>query len=144
MILSKPTTQIMHPVKSLHKDPLQRYEPGLTSQTVVEGPRHLNGVPETKDLTGLRAVHYEKMAQKPVVVLPEKPVAAIPGYGGFVPRKESMNILGCTYAKGNETAVGIWEHESALRSSRLMHDEESAPASRGSGVGLDDGQPITH
>lgn len=32
-----------------------------------------------------------------VLDIPPKPIASIPGYSGFIPRKESANIIGQTY-----------------------------------------------
>jgi hypothetical protein len=39
---------------------------------------------------------------------PRKPFTSIPGYGGYVPKKASESIIGCTYNRGNVLARGSW------------------------------------
>jgi len=39
---------------------------------------------------------------------PRKPFTSIPGYGGYVPKKASESIIGCTYGRGNVLARGSW------------------------------------
>lgn len=34
-------------------------------------------------------------------VRPRKPFTSIPGYGGYIPRKMSDGIMGCTFQRGN-------------------------------------------
>lgn len=35
-----------------------------------------------------------------VLDIPPKPVASVPGYSGYIPRKEAANIIGETYKTG--------------------------------------------
>jgi len=37
---------------------------------------------------------------------PRRPFTSIPGYGGYVPRKTSDSIIGCTFHRGNMLARG--------------------------------------
>lgn len=37
-------------------------------------------------------------------IRPRKPFTAISGYGGYVPRKMSDGIMGCTFQRGNQLA----------------------------------------
>lgn len=65
---------------------------------------------------GLLEFHYDTMrkvaiqrANMGVTTLPEKPVGAIPGYSGFIPRKGACNVIGTTYAQGNVMANNLHE-----------------------------------
>jgi hypothetical protein len=60
---------------------------------------------------GLIEFHYDTMrrsairrAEMGMTDIPEKPAGAIPGYSGFVPRRDACNVHGGTYAKCNGTA----------------------------------------
>jgi len=63
---------------------------------------------------GLLEFHYDTMrrsairrAEMGMTDIPEKPVGAIPGYSGFIPRRDACNVHGSTYAKCNDTAHGL-------------------------------------
>lgn len=139
MMLSKPPSQRFHKsAVAFEKDPLKRFTPGPTSQTQFEGPRayvpkgHLT-LESLNKAVGLMAVHYSKMAdqekmkEKYIQRLPEKPKAAIPGYGGFIPRKEAMNVLGCTYAKGNAVSMAMYDAMAELRGEQMAARTRSRP-----------------
>lgn len=54
--------------------------------------------------------------------LPPKPVGSIPGYSGWVPRKEAANVIGCTYKVG------------ALTASELFADEQETTRARNANI----------
>merc|ERR1719217_1196878 len=60
---------------------------------------------------GLLEFHYDTMrrsairrAEMGMTDIPEKPAGAIPGYSGFIPRRDACNVHGGTYAKCNSSA----------------------------------------
>ncbi|CAD7957757.1 unnamed protein product [Amoebophrya sp. A25] len=46
-----------------------------------------------------------------VLDIPPKPVASIPGYSGFIPRKEAANVIGTTYKIGNLQSAEVFASE---------------------------------
>mmetsp|Transcript_19118 Transcript_19118/g.47803 ORF Transcript_19118/g.47803 Transcript_19118/m.47803 type:complete len:159 (-) Transcript_19118:912-1388(-) len=46
-----------------------------------------------------------------VLDIPPKPVASIPGYSGFIPRKEAANVIGTTYKIGNLQSAEVFAGE---------------------------------
>mmetsp|Transcript_4918 Transcript_4918/g.10755 ORF Transcript_4918/g.10755 Transcript_4918/m.10755 type:complete len:99 (+) Transcript_4918:962-1258(+) len=89
MILTKPPSQLFHQdVRNLDPKPMRRFQPGSTLPGGDDSQRPVSArLVRAGQMTGLRAVHYEKMAERFKVDIPEKAVAAIPGYAGFVARK---------------------------------------------------------
>ncbi|CAD7964739.1 unnamed protein product [Amoebophrya sp. A120] len=62
-----------------------------------------------------------------VLDIPPKPVASIPGYSGWVPRKESANVIGTTYKIGNLQSAEVFAKEQ--ESKRKTMENILAPAS---------------
>jgi len=46
--------------------------------------------------------------------LPPKPVAAIPGYSGWLPRLEAANVIGCTFKTGCYQAADLFSYEQEI------------------------------
>lgn len=58
----------------------------------------------------LGEVHYLTKQERPFD-LPPKPVGSIPGYSGFIPRKESTNVIGETYKTSNLQSAQLFGTE---------------------------------
>lgn len=43
--------------------------------------------------------------------LPPKPVGAIPGYAGYLPRKDACGLFGCGYREGALLAAELFAEE---------------------------------
>lgn len=78
--------------------------------------------------TSLKEIHYKSMAQQlermerlGVLQRRLKSEAAIPGYGGFIPAKESSNICGATWGASNTLASEITKKNSA-EAGRVLSD----------------------
>lgn len=99
---------------AVEPDPLMRWAPKTSSADQVFGEytqRVLGNPPKMdKDLGGansMMSVHYTTMQNvaavrdaKGVNDIPLKSVGCIPGYSGFIPRRDAANVLGCTCAQG--------------------------------------------
>mmetsp|Transcript_35517 Transcript_35517/g.81333 ORF Transcript_35517/g.81333 Transcript_35517/m.81333 type:complete len:183 (+) Transcript_35517:93-641(+) len=82
--------------------------------------------------SGLLDLHYGTMRRKQEerarannhVDFPtyDRPWTATVGYGGFIPAKESNNIVGCTFAQGSRLAKNMWDtnkHGGVMRPSTV-------------------------
>mmetsp|Transcript_47862 Transcript_47862/g.113741 ORF Transcript_47862/g.113741 Transcript_47862/m.113741 type:complete len:194 (+) Transcript_47862:149-730(+) len=101
---------------------LERFAPNLPPPEVLfadyearnpsMGPSvHMKALSKT---SGLLELHYDTMRRKQEERTKrtfggedndKRPFCGIVGYSGFVPLKESNNIIGCTYAEGNRRAM---------------------------------------
>jgi hypothetical protein len=140
--LTQPPMKRFHPNKPLKsQQPLYRF-PAIRpaadevfdeylSHPSVNHSYHMKGLSQSY---GLLEFHYDTMrkvalqrANMGVTTLPEKPVGAIPGYSGFIPRKGAMNVIGTTYAQGNVTANTLHE---TLRKETGFRRTHSTPSMR--------------
>jgi len=117
-ILTPPAWTLAPREFTLAKDPLERWAPKVHSTDKVFGDyaEKLVGSPpridkELSKSSSMLSFHYETMMKtalmrdaKGVNDIPEKSIGAIPGYSGFIPRRDAANVLGCTQAKGLRVA----------------------------------------
>ena len=76
------------------------------------------------------AATYKERENLGVLDIPSKPRAAIAGYSGHVPRRESMNVCGMSTKKSNITAAEAFEAEDRECLARYTHPSKClGPAS---------------
>lgn len=99
-------------------DPLKRWAPKIHPADRVFGEyaEKVMGRPPKMDKElsrahSMMAFHYATVKEtaasrdaKGVNDIPEKSICAIPGYSGFIPRRDAANVLGVTCAKGLRVA----------------------------------------
>ena len=117
-LLAAPPSHWYAPKAARNPDPLKRWQSHDTSSIEQEGDKKAETtryvVPQVTSSLTLKDAHYAAMeAQKkkteglPCYAKVPRPVAAISGYGGFIPLKESHNVLGVSFKKANKIASSL-------------------------------------
>ncbi len=114
-LLAAPPSRWYAPKIPRNPDPLKRWRSHSEEPTVAEEPRYV--IPQVHSSLTLKDAHYAAMdAQKKKMealgyyTKVPRPLAAISGYGGFVPLKEAHNILGVSFKKANAAAYRLLQH----------------------------------
>ena len=115
-LLAAPPSRWYAPKAPRNPDPLKRWHSQeAETPAAPEEPRYV--VHEVRSSLTLKDAHYAAMdAQKAKMeslgcyAKVPRPLAAISGYGGFIPLKESHNVLGVSFKKANQLASSIHRH----------------------------------
>jgi hypothetical protein len=112
-LLAAPPSKWYAPKAARNPDPLKRWHSqDLRAAEPQSEPRYV--VPQVHSSLTLKDAHYAAMeAQKAKTeslgcyARVPRQLAAISGYGGFIPMKESHNVLGVSFKKANKLAASI-------------------------------------
>lgn len=108
--LASPPKNWLAKKTNLDPDPVNRWTSKSTYSADLQIVNFDSIPPPPENPRSLRDAHYRAMEEgkrKFQVILPPRSEAGIAGYGGFVPRKKSENILGISERRANDQAALI-------------------------------------
>jgi len=101
---------------------------GGTVSTLASTTNSSTTITVSSEKNNLRDYHYrtsfeagELRRRMGALDIPPKPIGSIPGYTGFIPRKESANVIGEGYKSGNLRIAQLFADEQAVARKLLQN-----------------------